>query len=421
MPPARLVSNVVTPSTARQSTAISADIWDRYGWLWSLLSYITLIISVAISLFDPALAPATLSRILILATGMGLFYSIHVAVIYRSPAVCEHPLYGLAYAAGAITFWFLLVRLHPAFYLVLFSLYGQLFIILALRWAVPASIVLAFLMAVSQIDEPLSLAWLRDTGFWVTLLAAASGSLLGLWISAIIAQSGQRKELIDQLQRAQADLAVAERTAGMLEERQRLAREIHDTLAQGFTSIVMHLEAAEQALPDETDTASKHVAFARQTARDSLVQARRVVSDLRPIPLEESTLTDAITRTAARWTDETGIQTRVNFTGSAETLHPEIEVTLLRALQEALANVRKHAHASQVTVTLSYFSTGVILDVQDNGIGVRGRSANGHLSGGFGLQAMRERVAELHGTLLIESEPNEGTTLVVEIPLAGKE
>jgi signal transduction histidine kinase len=211
------------------------------------------------------------------------------------------------------------------------------------------------------------------------------------------------------------------RQAAVLEERQRMAREIHDTLAQGFTSIVMHLEAAEAALSDDLATAQHHLEQARSTARESLEEARRLVWALRPQHLERDSLPEALRRVVARWSQESDIPAEVTVTGTPASLHPEVEVTLLRAAQEALTNVRKHARAGRVAVTLSYMDDLVVLDVQDDGVGF-----DPHLpevsnlrevrSGGFGLQAMRERVARLGGRLLIESAPGEGTTVVVEVP-----
>ena len=200
------------------------------------------------------------------------------------------------------------------------------------------------------------------------------------------------------------------------EERQRLAREIHDTLAQGFTSIVMHLEAAEQALPQDEATVQKHLNQARKTARISLEQARRVVADLRPDLLEQQSLPEALARAAARWSEESGVACTLTTTGTAVSLHPDIEITLLRATQEALNNIRKHAQAHAVTITLSYMGDILILDVQDDGIGINNATPTAP-SGGFGLKGMRERVQQCGGELLIESEPDEGTTLVVSIPI----
>lgn len=205
-----------------------------------------------------------------------------------------------------------------------------------------------------------------------------------------------------------------------------------DNSVPGFTSIVMHLEAAEQALPDEATTVAQHIAQAKGTARDNLGQARRVVEDLRPEVLESTPLDQAIARVVQRWSQYSGIAATFQMTGDIQTLHTEVEVTLLRAAQEALANVRKHARASEAQVTLSYLGDVVILDMQDNGRGFVAENGQGEtatsasstslsssgraVSGGFGLVAMRERVDELNGELVIESDPAEGTTLMVSIP-----
>jgi signal transduction histidine kinase len=181
----------------------------------------------------------------------------------------------------------------------------------------------------------------------------------------------------------------------------------------------MHLEAADQALPKDVETVQTHLDFARTTARDSLKQARRVVDNLRPQSLEGHTLPEAIERTAVRWSEQSGIVVQTTTTGETLPLHPDVEVTLLRAAQEGLNNVRKHASASHVDVTLSYMGNVVILDVQDNGIGLNeGRKKNtAEVGGGFGLVAMRQRVSQFNGSVTLESDPGEGTTLVVEIPV----
>jgi signal transduction histidine kinase len=205
----------------------------------------------------------------------------------------------------------------------------------------------------------------------------------------------------------------------MLAERQRLAHEIHDTLAQGFISIIMHLEAAEQALPANLTTPERHLTQARLTARESLEQARRVVDNLRPELLESGPFDEAVGRVVADWSAGSGVTAVFTCTGDCQSLHPQVEVTLLRAAQEALANVRKYARAGSVQVTLSYLGDVVILDVQDDGVGfVPGEvGVKTAVSGGFGLVAMRQRVEQLGGELLIESEPGEGTTVAVSIPV----
>ncbi|HET7480827.1 MAG TPA: sensor histidine kinase [Rubrobacteraceae bacterium] len=217
------------------------------------------------------------------------------------------------------------------------------------------------------------------------------------------------------------------RHSGMMDERRRLAHEIHDTLIQGFASIVMNLEAAEGKSGDDPARAYRHLREARRTARESMDEARRMVWALRPEALEGASLSEAFSRLAERWSESNGVEAVVTVTGSPRRLAPETEVTLLRVAQEALANVRKHAAASRVVLTLSYMEDRVTLDVQDDGVGFEtaasrngsGSSVNGDGLGGFGLRAMRERVEQNGGRLLVESEPGRGTALVAELPLAG--
>lgn len=227
----------------------------------------------------------------------------------------------------------------------------------------------------------------------------------------------RRQELVEELRRTQAELAESERNAGMLAERQRLAHEIHDTLAQGFIGIIMHLEAAAQSLPDSP--MQKHIQQAEEMARQNLKQARYLVEGLRPDLLQKASLPDAITQTVGRWREQSKVVAHVTITGVERPLSPDSEHTLLRATQEALANIHKHAQATETTITLSYMSDCVMLDIQDDGVGLNG--ADSVWQGGFGLTAMRERVEQLGGSLLVESEDNEGTTVVVSIPVAGSQ
>src|SRR5690606_24210237 len=142
----------------------------------------------------------------------------------------------------------------------------------------------------------------------------------------------------------------------------------------------------EQALPDDTATLRRHLDRARETARDSLRQAREVVQDLRPELLAQQSLPEAIERVGARWAEECGIPVTTTTTGAAIPLPAGVDVTLLRAVQEALANTRKYARATTVTVTLSYMGDVVVLDVQDNGVGIAGAEPS-RFSSGFGLTA----------------------------------
>jgi signal transduction histidine kinase len=253
----------------------------------------------------------------------------------------------------------------------------------------------------------------------------------------------RRSQMIDELSEANRKLeaTLAEnaglheqlltqaREAGMLDERQRMAREIHDTLAQGLTGIITQLQAAEQASKDPARW-RRHVTAATSLARESLGEARRSVHALRPEPLETARLSEALADVAGRWSALHGIEARVTTTGSARPLPPDAELALLRTAQEALANVAKHAQASRVGLTLSYMDHEVALDVRDDGRGFDpaqdgDRSVNGTADsggaaggGGFGLIAMRQRIEGLKGTLQVESESGGGTAISACVPAA---
>jgi signal transduction histidine kinase len=210
-------------------------------------------------------------------------------------------------------------------------------------------------------------------------------------------------------------LLVQAREAGVVDERRRMAREIHDTLAQGLTGIVTQLQAAEQAASRTAgDPAGwrRHVAAATQLARESLTEARRSVEALRPEPLDGCRLSEALAGVAERWSSLNRIPAQVTTTGTARPVDPEAEFALLRAAQEALANVARHAYATRVGLTVSYMENEVALDVRDDGVGFDPALTEG----GFGLVAMRQRITALSGTLQVESEPGGGTAVSACVP-----
>jgi signal transduction histidine kinase len=395
------------------------DAWEKWEGLWKTLFYATILVSFGIVFFsDDQAVPVWVPGLL--TGGLLLWHWLGMRLAHRGlTAWDERPLPRFAVITGDIILWFILVNLSPAYYIGLFGLFIMVFRHLPIRYAVIAAVLLMAATILEQRNDAGASFSLADPLIWLFFFMALVSILLGFWISNIIEQSTQRRQLIQQLEATRAELAAAKRREGIMAERQRLAREIHDTLAQGFTSIVMHLEAAEGALSDP-QTTHKHIDRARSTARTSLDEARRVVRDLKPDFLDKHTLPEAIERIAVRWGQETGIPVITKATGDPVPLHPNLEVTLLRAAQEALHNILKHAQATQVQLTLSYISDVVILDVQDNGVGLEGAEPSS-LSGGFGLQAMRERVETCGGTLAVESDLNEGTTVVIAIPLSQEE
>ena len=214
---------------------------------------------------------------------------------------------------------------------------------------------------------------------------------------------------------------LAGRQGGILLERQRLAREIHDTLAQGFTGVITNLTAAELTTepPAMNGVSARYVEDAKRIARDSLAEARRLVWALRPESLDRYSLPEALSRLVLEWSEQTGIEAHGATKGTPRELLPEAEVALLRAAQESLTNIHKHARANTVNVTLTYIEDRAVIDVVDDGVGFDPAAVTTTVGPqderGFGLTSMRERVEQLGGRLVVETAPGEGTAIVVEL------
>ncbi len=212
-----------------------------------------------------------------------------------------------------------------------------------------------------------------------------------------------------------AQLVVQAHEAGMLDERERMAGEIHDTIAQGLTGVITQIEATHQSWGDEAEM-RRRLDAAADIARQSLADARRSVRAIRPAELDGSRLPSAIEDVASRWSELTGVPVAVTTTGDHRVLRLEIEVALLRATQEALANVGKHAEASRAGITLSFTDDSVVLDVRDDGVGFDVGSMP--RSDSYGLTAMRSRMRQVNGEMHVESTPDDGTAISVRVPTA---
>jgi signal transduction histidine kinase len=244
-----------------------------------------------------------------------------------------------------------------------------------------------------------------------TLIGLVATPVIGTVIMTSMKQRRKLAAVIAELAATRAESARLSREAGAAAERERLAREIHDTLAQGFTSIVALAQAVEPELDTDTAAAKRHVELIRTTARENLAEARVMVAELTPTALHEGSLRSAIQRQCERLSDESGVAATMRVDGDLPALGMAPDVVLLRATQEAFANVRKHSQATAVTVELTVADHGVRLTVADNGIGL----PQGHCDG-FGLRGMRARVAQVGGTMWITTTQG-GTTLTVEVPV----
>jgi len=214
-------------------------------------------------------------------------------------------------------------------------------------------------------------------------------------------------------------LHLAQRTtqrASVEAERSRLAREIHDTLAQGFAGIVTQLQAAEQAA--DPRVRRRHSDAALTLARDGLAEARRSVQALRPPALDAARLPEAVANVARSWSARTGIPIDLTTDGPERVLPTDAEVALLRTTQEALANVERHSGARRVALALRYEQHTARLEIRDDGRGFDPAVAvaTQHATNGFGLVAMRERIESLAGDLVVESSPGHGTAVRAAVP-----
>jgi signal transduction histidine kinase/ligand-binding sensor domain-containing protein len=207
------------------------------------------------------------------------------------------------------------------------------------------------------------------------------------------------------------------RFALVLEERARLAREIHDTLAQGFVGISSQLDAVAMCMPAENSQARRYLDLARRMARHSLTEARRAVMDLRASVLEGQDLAAALSSGTRIWAAGSGVHVNIEISGAPAKLPQDYEQNLLRIAQEAVTNALKHASATQVLITLHMEARKLFLRIVDNGRGFEENDVFSTLGGHFGLIGMRERAERLGGELRLASEPGKGTEVEVRVPL----
>ncbi|GAB3455692.1 sensor histidine kinase [Kineococcus endophyticus] len=246
------------------------------------------------------------------------------------------------------------------------------------------------------------------------LVSVGFTCVLGVWISFVVEQSAERAQLIAELEDTRAELAAAHHDAGVAAERSRMAADIHDTLAQGFTGIVLLAQSAAAVAREEPTR--RALGLIEGAARSGLAEARTLVAAMSPVGLEDaSTLGEALRRLAERVSRESGVRVEVVVSGRDPVTLPRAQqVVLLRAAQEALANVRKHAGAGRAQVVLSSEDGTASLEVRDDGVGLAAADLTGGT--GFGLAGMRRRVEEAGGVLEVAGEPGVGTRVRIALP-----
>jgi signal transduction histidine kinase len=261
-------------------------------------------------------------------------------------------------------------------------------------------------------------------GLSIAALSVGFSVAFGLWIWRIAEYGDERGRLLDELQAAQGELAAMHREAGVTEERARLAREIHDTIAQSLTGLVMVAQRAGNRLTgvdgEPVGAARGDIALMEEMAREALTEARGLVAALTPVAVD-TTLADALRRLAASFERETGVSVTVEATTPG--LDRELEVVLLRTAQEGLANIRKHAGAAAASIRVERVTRNdgvagddgsiVRLTVRDDGVGPRSGGTAEH---GFGLAGIRDRVALVGGRVAFGPGEHGGAVLTVEVP-----
>ncbi|MFJ3582710.1 sensor histidine kinase [Streptomyces sp. NPDC090127] len=329
------------------------------------------------------------------------------------PSVRDSQRAAALWLAALCASWLALLAATPDGLWVAFPLYFLQLHLLPVRWALPSVALTACAAILSYVRHG---APLNPGVFIGPLLGGAVAVATVLGYQALYRESERRRRMVEELIATRAELAAAERHAGTLAERERLAREIHDTLAQGLSSIQLLLRAAERVLPAGSPAAG-HIEGARRAAQDNLAEARRFVRALSPPDLEHGSLAAALERLCEPG-PEAAPRARLTVSGTPVELPTPYEVALLRIAQSAFANTVRHASASRAEITLSFMGASVTLDVVDDGTGFDpGLLAPSSDDGGFGLPAMRARAESLGGTFTVESAPGQGAAVAVSLPL----
>lgn len=399
----------VDPGPAAEASQVST--WDMSPRTWDVFYAVVFVLDTVVAQLAP-LTPTARAVLSVAQAGMVVWYlAVGRPQIYGGKTGARSWLY----LAGMIALFGVAQAQSPNVWFAAFALTPQCFFLLPFRQAlIPITVVnvLAGTLVVaadpgrSGVTEAL-----LDSAFSIGL-----AFVYGHFVDRIVTQSMERAELISQLEATRSDLAAVNHQAGTLAERQRLAGEIHDTLAQGFSSIIVLLQAAETGLgPAAPGPARQQISLAAQTARENLTEARGLVAALAPAGLGQGNLPGALRRITERAQAETGIDAAFSEQGEPRPLPAALDVVLLRVAQEALANVRKHAAARTVRVGLCYAEGVVSLQVSDDGQGFSPGGAGGP-GGGYGLRGMRERVTQVHGRFEVTSSPGSGTCLRAEVP-----
>lgn len=388
-----------------QTGIVPAQVWSAAWWLRAGQAVLFVGLLLIAALLPDSLWLAWPVWPLIAATLVVFFVGLHR--VNRMGVAGRTVWVGLLFALSTWLIWE-----HPNFIWAAFPLWLLAAAVLPLL-----SALLLTAVTLAVIVTVLSMTGGHSVG---AVLGPLLGALVAMGISRGVLlfehEASEHRRLLDEVLRAQDETARLQREAGQLAERTRLAHDIHDTLAQGFSSIVLLARAAGRRAGD--GEAAELIAQIEATAAENLAESRRVVYALTPDETGAGGLAGPLRRLTAEVAEALGAEWQVTVDPELPRLATATEVALLRAAQNALANVRQHSQASRIGVELARAADDVHLDVVDDGVGfdpavpvTRG------LGGGYGLRALRERLVELGGGLTIESEPGGGTAISARVPL----
>ncbi len=392
---------------AGAGTPAGEHAWVRLVPWWHVGFAATVVTTSAFAAFNLQ-STGRLAAMLSLYAGLALWYVLLPAKFSSRKA-------GHIYLAGALAIFVAAEFTYPGSGFLFFILIPQCFVLLRLRTSYVAVIGLLVVGAAAELSySGVNQATVASVALF-GVISLVFAFLLGGYITRIIEQSHQRAVLIEDLERTRAELAEVSREAGALAERERLAREIHDALAQGFTSVIMLLQAAQAALErGDLPTARRQLALAEPAARDGLGEARSLIAALVPLALQGSTLPSALQRVCEDSGARFGFSARLEVRGQVAALSHNAEIVLLRGTQEALTNVGRHAKASSATVVLAFGEGDASVVVADDGAGFDPVHASG-----FGVSQLRSRATEVGGHAEVTSSAGEGTTVRVSVPVVG--
>lgn len=380
-----------------------------WHWMWSVyIAGVCGVAAVACFLLDgllPGRSPIVAAAIL------GLMLAWLVVAGRAVPKLGELSWRPVVYICVMAALWILAMWFSPAAFIAIPALYPVVFSTLPL----PAGVVAAVLITLIPLTLDIAKTGVGSAhlpiGIAMTLLGLVAGPIIGTMVVNAVRQRILMTGLIEELEASRAQSARLSRETGAATERQRLAHEIHDTLAQGFTSIIALAQAVQAEMRTDPAAAARHIALIDSTARANLSESRTMVSSLTPPALEDDSIAAAIRRQCETFAAEVGVPVTLTADHDLPASAMASNVVLLRAAQESLSNIRRHARASAVTVGLSCDGVQLRLSLSDNGVGLDANHRDG-----FGLRGMRARAAQVGGTLTISESPRGGVTVLLEVP-----